>query len=165
MCHGGRDGERADDRHAAKKKKSSDPKTAMPSNSPGGHERRLSQQYKHPAEEERGVDIDEQTGKRKILCSKSYIFRKESVEHRSADQHRHREKEGPLRVNTGVWKRALCCPDRAQVHTPLKCVENWHRSRRIPYEVMLTVRLLNSTEIPDSSTSRTFHLWPTLPPV
>ena len=40
---------------------------------------------------------------------------------------------------------------------PLKCVENWHRSRRIPYEVMLTVRLLNSTEMSDSSTSRTFQ--------
>ena len=40
---------------------------------------------------------------------------------------------------------------------PLKSVENWHRSSRVPYEVMLTLRLLNSTEIPDSSTSRTFH--------
>lgn len=47
---------------------------------------------------------------------------------------------------------------------PLKCVENWLRSSRVPYELMLTVRLLNSTETPDSSTSQTFYLWPT-PPV
>lgn len=114
MRHGRGDGQRTDDRHAAEKEKSSKSQTAMPGSSSRGNERRLSQQKQQPCEEERRVNVDEQAGKWKILCSKSHIFGAESVKHGSADQHRDREEEQLLRANAGVCKRPLGCDDRAQ---------------------------------------------------